>query len=110
MVLEPVPEILTSWADLHEIGGAPRAAQGDGRLLVEQQLDVERVVRLARPALLLLLDEPDDRRIAFGKLAFVREVGRSGGRRDEREARRRAAGAEASHQRTIEGSRGRAAS
>ena len=87
MVLEPVPEIFTGWADLHEIGGAPGAAQGDGRLLVEQQLDVERVVRLARPALLLLLDEPDDRRIAFGRLAFVREVGRSGRRRDEREAR-----------------------
>jgi hypothetical protein len=69
--------------DLDEIDGVPRATEGD-RPLVEENVDVDRLVRLPRPALLFLLDEPDGRCVALRELALVGEVGRGSRRRDER--------------------------
>jgi hypothetical protein len=52
---------------LDQIIGLPRAAQRDGAL-AEECVDVARQVRLARSALVLLLDQPDDGRILLGQL------------------------------------------
>ena len=62
MVLVAVPEIRGLGPDLDEVGAVPGPAQRDGRL-VEEHVDVGRDVRLARAALLRLVDEPDDRRV-----------------------------------------------
>ena len=50
MVLVAVDEIAGGWADLHQIRGIPRPAQRHRRL-VEEEVDVERLVGLPRPAL-----------------------------------------------------------
>ena len=60
--------------DLDEVDRVPRASESD-RPLVEEDVDVDRLVRLPVAALLLLLDEPHDRRVALGELALVGEVG-----------------------------------
>ena len=83
VVLEALHQIVRGRRDLHEVGDVPRAAQRDG-LLVEQKVDVGRDERLAVAADVLLLDEPDDRRVPLGERLFVREVGRRARRRDER--------------------------
>ena len=57
--------------------------RGD-RPLVEEDVDVDRLVRLPVAALLLLLDEPHDRRVPLGELALVGEGGGRARRRDER--------------------------
>ena len=83
VVVEAVDEVLGRRADLHQVGRVPRAAQRNGRL-VEQHVHVGRLPGLARAALLLLLDEPDDRREPLGQRALVGEVGvsdRGGGER-----------------------------
>jgi hypothetical protein len=88
VVLEAVPQVLRPRADLHQIGRAPRPAQRDGRLVVEQQVDVQRVVRLARAlAFLLLLDQADDGRKALGERLLVGEVSGGGRSPDDRETR-----------------------
>ena len=69
--------------DLDEVDRVPRATEGD-RPLVEEDVDVDRLVRLAVAALLLLLHESHDWRVALGELALVGEVGRGARRRDER--------------------------
>jgi hypothetical protein len=55
VVLEPVPEVLRPRPDLHQVVRAPWAAKRDGRLVVEQQVDVQWVVRLAWALTFLLL-------------------------------------------------------
>ena len=90
VVLETTDQILCGGTDLHEIGGLPGPAEGD-RVLAEQQVDVHRPVRLARPALLELLHESDDRGEALGERRLVGQVGardrgeeeREGGSQDE---------------------------
>ncbi len=74
-------EIVGCGRDLHEIA-APRAAQRDGRL-VEQGVDVDRLVRLAGAARLLLRDEPHGRREALGERLLVAQ--RGGGQRGQGE-------------------------
>src|SRR5262249_61393349 len=62
----------------------PGAARG-GRRLAEERVDVDRHVRLPRTALPLVLDEPDDRRVALGERLLAREVRARRGRDGERE-------------------------
>ena len=83
VVLEALHQIVRGRRDLHEVGDVPRAAQRDG-LLAQQEVDVRRDERLAVAADVLLLDEPNDRRVALGERLLVREVGRRVRRRDER--------------------------
>ena len=62
VVLVAVARDLSPRPDLDEVGAIPGAAKRDRRL-VEQHVDVGRDVRLARAALLRLVDEADDRRV-----------------------------------------------
>ena len=87
VVLESVPEVLRPRPDLHQVERVPRPAQRDGRLVVEQQVDVQRVVGLARAALLFLLDQADDGRKALGERLLIGEVSGRGRSPDDREAR-----------------------
>ena len=82
MVLVPVDEILGGRADLHQIRRIPRPAQRDRRL-VEENVDVCRLIRLAGAALLGLLDQPDDRGETLGERLLVGEIGVGDGRNDE---------------------------
>ncbi len=75
VLVEPV-EVGRCRRDLDEIDRIPRAAEGD-RPLVEEDVDVDGLVRLPVAALLLLLDESYDRRIALGELALVGECRRT---------------------------------
>ena len=84
VVLVEPGEIVRGRADLDQIGGIPWSTQRDRRL-VEEGVDVDRLVRLAVPAVLGLGDEPHHRGIALGERGLVREVGRRARRRDERE-------------------------
>ena len=84
VVLVEPGEIIRGRTDLDQIGGIPRSTQRDRRL-IEERVDVDRLVRLAVPAVLSLLDEPHHRGVALGERGLVREVGRRGRRRDERE-------------------------
>ncbi len=86
MVLVEIDEVVGRRPDLDEIRRAPRATQRD-RPLVEEQIDVDRLERLSRPALLELLDEAHDRRVPVRESLLVGEVGRRLGRRDERDQR-----------------------
>ena len=61
VVLVQPGEVCRRRADLHEVEGVPGAPEGDRRI-AEERIDVHRLVGLSRPALLLLLDEADDRR------------------------------------------------
>ena len=70
--------------DLDEVGGIPRPAQRDGRL-VEEVVHVDRLVRLPRPAFLGLLDEAHDRGISLRERDLVGEVSRRRRRHDERD-------------------------
>ena len=81
MVLVEAGEIAGGGGDLHEVGRVPGPAERD-RGLLEDEVDVDGQVRLSRPALLELLDEPHDRRVLLGELGLVGEVGR--GDRHER--------------------------
>jgi hypothetical protein len=87
VILEPVPEVCCPRPDLHEVGRIPGPAQRHGRLVVEEQVDVQRVVRLARAAFLLLLDQADDGCIALGERLLVPEVSGRSRCRDDRKAR-----------------------
>ena len=84
MVLETLRgEIVGCRSDLHEVS-SPGTAKRHGRL-VEEDVDVERPVRLAVAARLRLRDEPDDRCVALGERRLVGEVGGgSGGQADGR--------------------------
>ena len=77
VLVEPAGEVLGGRPDLDEVAAAPGPAQRDCRL-VEEEIDVQRLVRLSGPAFLELLDEADDRRVALGEGDLVLEVGRSG--------------------------------
>ena len=74
MVLEAVDEVVRARPDLDEVGDVPGAAQRDG-LLAEEEVDVGRDERLAVAADVLLLDEPDDRRVLLGERPLVGEIG-----------------------------------
>ena len=84
VLVEVAGQILRRRRDLDQVSGAPRAAESNG-LLVEEQVDVDRLVRLAVPAVLSLRDEPHHRGVALGERRLVREVGRRARHRDERE-------------------------
>ena len=84
VVLEEAGQVVGRGTDLDEIPRVPRPAQGDGRLVVEEHVDVERLVGLARAALLELLHEPHDRSVLLGERGLVAEVGRCRRRGDER--------------------------
>ena len=86
VVLVETGEVVRRRADLHEVGGTPRPSERDGRL-AEQELDVHRLVGLARAALLGLLDESHDGCIPLRKLGLVRKA--CTGRRHECEHDRR---------------------
>ena len=78
VVFEAVHEVCGLGSDLDEVGAVPRPAQRDGGLVDEQEIDVDRVIRLAPArALLLLLDEPDDGREALRQCLLVSQVGRT---------------------------------
>ena len=81
---EVAGHILRCGGDLDQVSGAPRPAESNG-LLAEQQVDVDRLVRLAVPAVLSLRDKPHHRGIALGKRPLVGEVSRRARHRDERE-------------------------
>ena len=74
VILVQLREIGCSRPDLHEVRGIPWATQCN-RSLLEEEVDVERDVRLTRSALLGLLDEPDYRCVPLGELRLVAEVG-----------------------------------
>ena len=80
VVLEAVDQVLRARADLHQVGRVPGPAQRDGRL-AEQQVDVERDVRLSGAALHGLLDEAHDRAVLLRERVLV--AGRRARRRDE---------------------------
>ena len=84
VLVEVAGQILRRGADLDQVSRSPRAAESNG-LLVEEKVDVDRLVRLAVPAVLGLRDEPHDRGVALGERRLVREVGRRARHRDERE-------------------------
>ena len=82
MVLVEADEILRRRADLDEVAAAPRprsATVGSPN----SSVDVDRLVRLARAALLGLLDEPDHRAVPLGERRLVREA--CAGQRDDDE-------------------------
>jgi hypothetical protein len=83
VVLEQVDQIVGARADLDQVDGVPRPAERDRRL-VEEQLDVERPVRLAVTALLELLDEPYDRGVTLGERGLVGKGSEGGGSVGER--------------------------
>jgi len=55
VLVETVGEVLGTRPDLDEVAASPGPAQRDRRL-VEEQVDVQRLVRLTGPAFLELLD------------------------------------------------------
>jgi len=74
VVLVELREIARGGPYLHKVHGVPWAAKRN-RWLVEEKLDVQRDVRLARSALFRLLDEPDDRCVPLRELCLVAEGG-----------------------------------
>ena len=90
VVLEAIRTVLGPRADRPEVGATPGAAQRNRRLVLEQEVDVERVVRLARSAaLLLLFDQPYDRGEPLGQRRLVGEVGARDRGHDERSREQR---------------------
>ena len=81
VVLEAVDQVLRARADLHQVGRVPGPAQRHGRL-AEQQVDVERDVRLSGAAFHGLLDEAHDRAVLLRERVLVarRRAGRDGDR------------------------------
>ena len=86
VVLVEAGQIVRRRADLDQVECVPRPPQRDRRL-VEERVDVDRLVRLARAALLELLDEPDDGCVPLRECDLVVERGRRG-RREGDEGRR----------------------
>ena len=84
MVVVKTGEILGRRGDLDEVGRVPGAAQGDRRI-VEEEIDIRRLVRLTRPALLRLLDEAHHGRVALRKGLLVGKIGTRSRRRDKRD-------------------------
>ena len=76
VVVEPAGEIAGGRPDLDQIRPVPGATERNGRL-AEERVDVERLVGLAGAALLLLLDEPDLRRVALGERLLVARAARA---------------------------------
>jgi hypothetical protein len=74
--VEPSREVLRGRPDLDQVVRVPRPSERN-RGLTEQRFDVHRLVRLARSALLLLLDEPDNGGVALGKRPLVGDARRS---------------------------------
>ena len=89
VVLVEVRDVICRRPDPHQVHRIPRAAQRNCRL-VEEQVDVGRPVRLAVAALLELLDNANDRRVALRERGLVGEVGGGDGAAGEREHGRHA--------------------
>ena len=83
MVLVAVDEIRCRRGDLHEVGRVPGAPKGD-RVLAEEEVDVDRLVRLAGAAFLFLLDEAHDRRETVRKSLLFGEIRARTGREKKR--------------------------
>ena len=83
MVLVAVDEIRGRRADLHEVGRVPGAPKRN-RVLTEEKVDVDRLVRLARAAFLLLRDEAHDRRETARESLLVGEIRARTGREKKR--------------------------
>ena len=58
---------------LNEVGRVPGPAKRDGRF-PEQEVDIHRVVRFSRAALLRLLDEANHGRVAFRELLLCGQI------------------------------------
>ncbi len=86
IVVEPLANLSCGWADRDQIRAVPRTAQRD-RVGPEEDIDVDRTVRLAGPALLRLGDEPDDGRVPVGELSLGLEPGGRCSTRAERTER-----------------------
>ena len=82
VVLVAVDEVRGLWCDLHEVGRVPRAAKRHG-VLAEEDVDVDRLVRFAGAAFLVLFNQAHDRREAVRKRLFVGEI-RACNRREEK--------------------------
>ena len=82
VVLVAVDEIRCLWGDLHEVGRVPGAAKRHG-VLAEEDVDVDRLVRFAGAAFLVLFNQAHDRREAVRKRLFVGEI-RARNRREEK--------------------------
>jgi hypothetical protein len=82
VVLVEVGHVTRARADPHQVRGRPRSPQRHGRL-AEEEIDVRRLVGLAGPALLGLLDEADDGGEALGKRGLVGEVCAGNRRREQ---------------------------
>ena len=87
-----LPDLLARRADSNEIRRIPGPAEGH-LVVAEDELDVDRRVRLALCALLRLLDEPDDRGVRFRQL----DLGRVGGSGRTRERESQPEGCERQH-------------
>jgi hypothetical protein len=86
VLVETAPDRRRARSGFEQVDSVPRSPERDGRL-VEEQVDVERPVGLTVPALLDLLDEPNNRRVPLGERLLVGERGCCG--RAERERQRR---------------------
>ena len=82
VVLVAVDEIRCLRGDLHEVGRVPGAAKRHG-VLAEEDVDVDRLVRFAGAAFLVLFNQAHDRREAVRKRLFVGEI-RACNRREEK--------------------------
>jgi hypothetical protein len=83
VVLVAVDEIRCPRGDLHEVGCVPGAAKGD-RVLSEEEIDVDRLVRLAGAAFLFLFNQAHDRREAVRKRLLVGQIRARTGREKKR--------------------------
>ena len=70
VLVAPAEQVLRGRPDLDQVGGVPRPTERNSRL-VEERVDVHRLIGLARAALLLLLDEPDHRRVTLGQRSLL---------------------------------------
>jgi hypothetical protein len=86
VVLVAADEILGARRDLDEVRRAPRATERHRRL-VEEHVDVRRLVRLPGPALLGLLDQSHHRRKPCGERLVVGGIGEGERRCDQRSQR-----------------------
>ena len=76
VLVESLREVGSGRGDLDEIGATPWPAQRNGRI-PEQRVDVHRLVRLPRAALVVLGDEPDHGRVALRERGLIGQAGRS---------------------------------
>ena len=72
--VEPLPDLRRRRPDRDQVRAIPGAAQGDS-VCAEENVDVERPVRLAWAAFLRLGDKPHDRRVPLGERPLISKTG-----------------------------------